>query len=72
MNMAKKTVVLLMAFTLGFATIFVVNSLINYQGAVTSFPWWACFVFAAIYFGPVLIFEALLYGVLVLVEKRKK
>lgn len=72
MKMAKQTVILLMLFTLGFAAIYIVNSLINYQGAVTSFPWWGCLVFAAVYFGPVLIFEGILYGILVLVEKHKK
>ena len=71
MKMAKKTVILLMLFTLGFAVIYIANSLINYAGAITSFPWWACFVFAGIYFGPVLVFEGILYGILVLVEKWK-
>ena len=72
MKMAKKTVILLMLFTLGFAVIYITNSLLNYAGALTSFPWWACIVFAALYFGPVLIFEGILYGILVLVEKYKK
>lgn len=72
MKMAKQTVILLMLFTLGFAVIYITNSLLNYAGAQTSFPWWTCIVFAAFYFGPVLIFEGILYGILVLVEKHKK
>ena len=72
MKMAKKTVILLMLFTLGFAVIYITNSLLNYAGALTSFPWWACLVFAAYYFGPVRAFEGALYGILLLVEKRKK
>jgi len=72
MKMAKKTVLLLMLFTLGFAVIYIANSLIRFAGAVTSFPWWACVVFALVYFGPVLVFEGVLYGILVLVEKYKK
>jgi hypothetical protein len=72
MSMAKKTVRLLILFTLGFAVFYIINSLIHYAGNVTSFPWWTCIVFAAFYFGPVLIFEGILYGILALVEKHKK
>ncbi len=72
MKMAKKTVVLLMLFTLAFAAVYIVDSLLHYNAMMTSFPWWTCFVFAAMYFCPVLAFEGILYGILILVEKRKK
>ena len=71
MKLAKKAVVLLMLFTLGGAAVYIVNSLIHYSGAMTSFPWWTCLVFAGIYFCPVVAFEAVLYGILVLVDKLK-
>jgi len=72
MEMAKKTVFLLVLFTLGFAAVCIINSLIHYGDMLTSFPWWSCFVFAALYFGPVLVFEGILYGILIFFEKRKK
>ena len=72
MNMAKKTVVLLMLFTLAFAAVYIIDSLMHYSGMMTSFPWWACFAFAMMYFGPVLAFEGILYGILILVEKMEK
>ena len=33
MKTAKKTVILLMLFTLGFAVLYIANSLLNYAGA---------------------------------------
>lgn len=72
MKTAKKTVKLLALFTLVFIVVFIADALISYNQTLTSFPWWSSFVFAALYFGPVLAFEGILYGILVLIEKWKK
>lgn len=72
MKTAKKTVKLLALFTLVFIVVFIADALISYNQTLTSFPWLSSFVFAALYFGPVLAFEGILYGILVLIEKWKK
>jgi len=72
MEMAKKTVKLLMLFTLGFAAVYILRNIIAGFQYYTSFPWWSSIVFAVFYFGPTILFEGLLYGILVLIEKRKK
>lgn len=72
MELAKKTVRLLILFTLGFSAVYILRNVIASFQYYTSFPWWSAFVFAAFYFGPTLLFEGLLYGILLLIEKRKK
>lgn len=72
MEMAKRTVKLLMLFTLAFAGVYIADGLVSYNQTFTSFPWWSVFLFAGIYFGPVLIFEGLVYGILALIGRRKK
>ena len=61
-----------MLFTLGFAAVYIVSNIVASFQYYTSFPWWSAFVFAAFYFGPVLLVGGLLYGLILLIEKRKK
>ena len=70
MEKAKKILRWLMLLTLGWSVVYVIGSIVNSLTTFTSFPWWSGFVFAAIYFGPVLLLEAAVYGILVLIRKK--
>lgn len=52
------------------AAVYIVSNIIGSLRCFTSFPWWSAFVFGGIYFGPVLLLEIAVYGVLVLLEKK--
>lgn len=41
-------------------------------GPATSFPWWAAWYFAAVYFAPILLVEAAVCAVLHRINKRKE
>jgi len=72
MEMAKKTLRLTFWFTLAFAAVYIARNLIGIFQTASSFPWWAVFVFALLHFGPALVVEGILYGVLALIEKYKR
>jgi hypothetical protein len=61
---AKKIAGLLFLATLAWAVIYIAGSIVSSFTTFTSFPWWSGFVFAAIYFGPWLLLEAAVYGLL--------
>jgi len=71
MKLAKKLLLVLIAVTLGAAAIYIVSNIIASFCYFTSFPWWSAFVFAAFYFGPVLIVECAVYGLLAIIEKNR-
>jgi hypothetical protein len=74
MKIAKKAVAVIAILTLICAIFYIVSNIIaiiSYDN-VTSFPWWSAFVFAAIYFGPLLLTEGALYRILIFLEKRKR
>ena len=64
MKKAKKIVGVLLVLTLAWAILYIAGSIYGYFTTFTSFPWWSGFVFAAIYFGPWLLLEAAVYGLL--------
>lgn len=70
MKLAKKGILLLTVATFGAAAVYIVSNIIGSLRCFTSFPWWSAFVFGGIYFGPVLLLEIAVYGVLVLLEKK--
>ena len=71
MKLAKKAILVLMVITLTAAAIYIVNNILASFRYFTSFPWWSAFVFAAVYFGPVLLVESMLYGLLTFIEKKR-
>lgn len=73
MKKGKKIVGIIFLITVAAALLYIgvnVYSLIKYA-ALTSFPWWSAFVFAGIYFGPLLCVEGIVYGILHFVEKNR-
>ncbi len=74
MKIAKKVLAVIFVLTLVCAVVYIVSNIFSIlsSGDLTSFPWWSAFPFAAIYFGPPLLLECILYGVLLLIEKRKR
>ncbi len=64
MNKAKKIVGVLLVATLLWAVLYIAGSIVSYFTTFTSFPWWSGAVFAAIYFGPWILVEAVVYGIL--------
>lgn len=71
MNRAKKIVLWLILVTLVFAVYYIVSNIIGSFIYFTSFPWWSAFVFATIYFGPLLVLECVVYGVLSYIQRKK-
>ncbi len=71
MRKAKKIAAVLFWLTLALAAVYIVRNIIAAIGTFTSFPWWSAFAFAAIYFGPALVVEAVIYFVFCYCEKRK-
>ena len=73
MKKAKKIVGIIMIVTFIAAMIYMfygISVLLN-PNTFTSFPWtWACFL-TAIYFGPILAVELIVYIVLWIKERRK-
>lgn len=69
MKRAKKVNLVLIAVTLVAATVYIVSNILAGFHNFTSFPWWSAFAFAGIYFGPVLLLETVVYGILVIIEK---
>ncbi len=74
MKIARKLLAIIFVLTLVCAVVYIVSNIIAIlsSGYMTSFPWWSAFPFAAIYFGPLLLLEGILYGAFILVEKRKR
>ncbi|MBO4939093.1 MAG: hypothetical protein J6C98_08880 [Oscillospiraceae bacterium] len=70
MSKAKKIAKLLLWATLIWAGVYIVRSIIAGLACFTSFPWWNAFAFAGIYFGPALLLEGTLWGILVFIDKR--
>ena len=71
MEKGKKILKILMVLTLGWALAYAIVGAVSSVNTFTSFPWWSSFVFAAIYFGPVLALEILIYGILRWIQKKK-
>lgn len=71
MDRAKKILRWLMLLTLGWAVVYIIGSIVNSLTTFTSFPWWSGFVFAAIYFGPALLLEGFVYGILARLQKKQ-
>lgn len=72
MNKIKKIAWIAFFLTLACALMYVTVNIASTFFYFTSFPWWSAFVFAAYYFGPVLILEFVVYLVADLIEKKKK
>ena len=72
MEKTKKVLRILILLTLGWALLYAIGGAIGSVNTFTSFPWWSSFVFAAIYFGPVLTLEILAYGIIRWIQKKKQ
>lgn len=71
MKKAKKITGILFWFTLACGLIYMAIGIYSLATSpLTSFPWWSACVFAGIYFGPILLIEAVVYGILRLREKK--
>ena len=72
MAKAKKILKILLILTVAAAVVYSVCGIISLLNSpFTSFPWWTAPVFAGIYFGPVILIEAIVLLVIRLREKRK-
>lgn len=72
MRKIKKIVCCVILFTSAITILYIIYNIYTLikSGFGTSFPWWSAFCFAGIYFGPILIIEGIIYGLLYLVEKK--
>lgn len=71
MKTACKILKWLIILTAVWMVLYIIGGVINSLTTFTSFPWYSAFVFAAIYFGPALVLEAIAYVVLKMLQKKK-
>ena len=73
MAKAKKVLKILLIVTTAAALVNAVAGTVSLlTSEFTSFPWWSNIVFTAIYFGPVMLLEALALLGICFFEKRKQ
>lgn len=73
MAKAKKLLRWLLVVTVFLGMVYaIVGTISLLSSEFTSFPWWSNLVFAGIYFGPVILLEAVGLLILRYLDKRKK
>ena len=73
MDTVKKLLKFLLTATIMAAVMFVFSNTYGIlTSEFTSFPWWSNIVFAIIYFGPMILLEAIGLLVIHLLQKRKR
>ena len=71
MDKIKRIAWIAFFLTLACALMYITVNIASSFFYFTSFPWWSAFVFAAYYFGPILLLELSVYLVVCAIEKKR-